>query len=36
MWLLVRLAGRSELVLRLPSAMAMAAAAGLLTALGRR
>jgi mannosyltransferase len=36
MWLLVRLAGRSELVLRLPSAVAMAAAAGLLTALGRR
>ena len=36
MWLLVRLAGSSELALRLPSAVAMAAAAGLLTALGRR
>ncbi len=36
MWLLVRLAGSGELALRLPSAVAMAAAAGLLTALGRR
>ena len=35
-WLLVRVAGRGELALRLPSAVAMAAAAGLLTALGRR
>lgn len=36
MWLVVRVAGSSELVLRLPSALAMAAAAGLTTALGRR
>jgi len=36
MWVLVRLAGSGELALRLPSAVAMAAAAGLLTALGRR
>jgi mannosyltransferase len=35
-WLLVRVAGSGELALRLPSAVAMAAAAGLLTALGRR
>jgi mannosyltransferase len=35
-WLLVRVAGGGELTLRLPSALAMAAAAGLLTALGRR
>jgi mannosyltransferase len=36
MWLLVRLAGSGELALRLPSALAMATAAGLLTLLGRR
>jgi mannosyltransferase len=36
MWLLVRLAGSGELALRLPSALSMAAAAGLLTTLGRR
>lgn len=36
MWPLVRLAGGGEFALRLPSALAMAAAAGLLTALGRR
>jgi mannosyltransferase len=35
-WLLVRVAGSGELTLRLPSAVAMAVAAGLLTALGRR
>ncbi len=36
MWLQVRLAGSGELAMRLPSALAMAATAGLLTALGRR
>ena len=36
MWLEVRLAGHSELALRLPSALAMAAAAGLVTVTGRR
>ncbi len=36
MWPLVRVAGSSELVTRLPSALAMAVAAGLLAALGRR
>jgi len=36
MWPLVRVAGSSELVTRLPSAVAMAAAAGLVAALGRR
>ncbi len=36
MWLLVRLTGSSEFALRLPSALAMAAAAGLVAALGRR
>ncbi len=36
MWLDVRLAGRSELALRLPSALAMAAAAALITVTGRR
>jgi len=36
MWLQVRLAGGGELAMRLPSALAMAAAAGLLAALGRR
>jgi mannosyltransferase len=36
MWPLVRLSGSGEVALRLPSALAMAAAAGLLTALGRR
>ncbi len=35
-WVLVRVAGSGELALRLPSAVAMAAAAALLTALGRR
>jgi len=35
-WLLARVAGSGELTLRLPSAVAMAVAAGLLTALGRR
>ncbi|HEY2126608.1 MAG TPA: glycosyltransferase family 39 protein [Streptosporangiaceae bacterium] len=35
-WPLVRLAGSGEFALRLPSALAMAAAAGLITALGRR
>ena len=36
MWLEVRLAGHSELALRLPSALAMAAAAALITVTGRR
>lgn len=36
MWPLVRLAGSGEFALRLPSALAMAAAAALVTALGRR
>ncbi len=36
MWLEVRLAGHSELALRLPSALAMALAAGLVTVTGRR
>ena len=36
MWPLVRVAGSSELVTRLPSAVAMAVAAGLVAALGRR
>jgi mannosyltransferase len=36
MWPLVRLAGTGELVTRLPSAAAMAVAAGLVVALGRR
>ena len=36
MWLEVQLAGRSELALRLPSALAMAAAAALITVTGRR
>jgi mannosyltransferase len=36
MWLEVRLAGPSELALRLPSALAMAAAAALITVTGRR
>jgi mannosyltransferase len=36
MWLEVRLAGQSELALRLPSALAMAAAAALITVTGRR
>ncbi len=36
MWLVVRVAGSSELVMRLPSALAMATAAGITTALGRR
>jgi mannosyltransferase len=36
MWGETRLAGTSELVLRLPSAVGMAVAAGVLTALGRR
>jgi len=35
-WLEVRLAGHSELALRLPSALAMAAAAALITMTGRR
>jgi mannosyltransferase len=36
MWLEVRLAGHSELALRLPSALAMAVAAALITVTGRR
>ncbi len=36
MWLVVRLAGHSELALRLPSALAMAAAAAFITVTGRR
>ena len=36
MWLEVQLAGHSELALRLPSALAMAAAAALITVTGRR
>lgn len=36
MWLEVRLAGHSELALRLPSALAMATAAALITVTGRR
>jgi mannosyltransferase len=36
MWPLVRLAGTGEIVTRLPSAVAMAVAAGLVAALGRR
>ena len=36
MWPLVRVAGSSQLVTRLPSAVAMAVAAGLVAALGRR
>ena len=36
MWLEVRLAGHSELALRLPSALAMAAAAALITVTGPR
>ena len=36
MWLEVRLAGHSELALRLPSVLAMAAAAALITVTGRR
>jgi mannosyltransferase len=36
MWLQVRLAGHSELALRLPSALAMTAAAALITVTGRR
>ena len=36
MWPLVRVAGTGEIVTRLPSAVAMAAAAGLVAALGRR
>lgn len=36
MWPLVRVAGTGEIVTRLPSALAMAAAAGLVAALGRR
>ena len=36
MWLQVRLAGHSALALRLPSALAMAAAAALITVTGRR
>ncbi len=36
MWLVVRLAGHGELALRLPSALAMAAAAALITATGQR
>ena len=36
MWLEVRLAGHGELALRLPSALAMAAAAALITVTGRR
>jgi mannosyltransferase len=36
MWLQVRLAGHSELALRLPSALAMAAAAALVAVTGRR
>ena len=35
-WLEMRLAGRSELALRLPSALAMVAAAALITVTGRR
>ena len=36
MWSVVRLGGSGELAARLPSALAMAAAAGLVTALGRQ
>jgi mannosyltransferase len=36
MWVVVRLAGSSEAAARMPSALAMAAAAGLTAALGRR
>jgi mannosyltransferase len=36
MWPLIRLAGTGELVTRLPSALAMAVAAALVTAIGRR
>jgi mannosyltransferase len=35
-WVVIRLFGHSELVLRLPSALAMAVAAGFVAALGRR
>ncbi len=35
-WVVVRIGGRGELALRLPSAIAMAAAAGMVTLLGRR
>jgi mannosyltransferase len=36
MWVVVRLAGSSELAVRFPSAVAMAVTAGIVTALGRR
>jgi len=36
MWVVVRVAGSSELAVRFPSAVAMAVTAGVVTALGRR